>query len=118
MHRSSITHTVAQVKELLHAEPEELNVSQLKQKHQSLVGKTELFAKLDEEIQTMIEEDGLEDEVEQVDLVQEQIELTIINLDSTLSKVNLRAHKSSKPTSGHERTTEPHSSPPGERMST
>ena len=117
-HRSSVTRMITQVEELLRAEPEELNVSQLKQKRQALVGKTELLTKLDEEILTTIEEDGLEDEVEQADLVRERIELTIINLDSALNEVSLRTHKSPKPTNGHERTTESHSSPPGEHTST
>ena len=45
-HCSSVTCMIMQVEELLHAEPEELNVSQLKQKCQALVGKTELLTKL------------------------------------------------------------------------
>ena len=93
---------ITQVEELLHAEPGELNISQLKQKRQALVGKTELLTKLDEEIQATIEDD-LEDEVEQADLVRERIELTIINLDSTLNEFNSRVKK---PETGHECTTE------------
>ena len=102
-YRSSVTRMITQVEELLRAEPGELNVSQLKQKRQALVGKTELLTKLDEEIQATIEEDGLEDEVEQADLVRERIELTIINLDSALSEFNSRVKK---PATGHERITE------------
>ena len=105
-HRSSVTRMITQVEELLRAEPGELNVSQLKQKRQALMGKTELLAKLDEEIQAAIEEDSLEDEVKQADLVRERIELTIIAMDGALSGISSRAPKSSRVTSEHGHTAE------------
>ena len=45
---------ITQVEELLHAEPGELNIFQLKQKRQALVGKTELLTKLDEEFKQQL----------------------------------------------------------------
>ena len=60
-----------QVEELLLAEHEDLDVPQLNQKCQMLVGKAELLTKLDEEIQPNFGEYGLENEVEQSDSVRE-----------------------------------------------
>ena len=52
----------------------------------------DLLAKLDEEIQTLIEEHGLEDENGQADLVQERIDLAIIKLD-TVNPIILKSFK-------------------------
>ena len=52
----------------------------------ALQTKTELLNKLDEEIVEMVPEDGLK-EVEQANIVREQIELAIIDLDSTLDGI-------------------------------
>ena len=89
-HRSSATRVITQVNELLRVE---LNETIISQKRKALLGKADLLAKLDEEIQTLIEEDGLEDEIGQADLVQERIDLAIIKLDSSLSKFKPQVHE-------------------------
>ena len=85
-HRASVTRMVDQVQEMLSSE-EGLNVAKLKQKRRALQTKTELLNKLDEEIVEMVPEDGLEEEVEQADIVRERIELAIIDLDSALDGI-------------------------------
>ena len=82
-HRASITHMIDQVQEMLSSE-EGLNAAKLKQRKQALQAKTELLNKLDEEIVEMVPEDGLDEEVEQADLVRERIELAIIELNGAL----------------------------------
>lgn len=47
------------------------NVPKLKQKRQVLQLKTELLNKLDEEIVELVEEEGLDREIEQADIVRE-----------------------------------------------
>ena len=84
-HRASVTRMVDQVQEMLSSEGG-LNVAKLKQKRRALQTKTELLNKLDEEIVEMVPEDGLK-EVEQANIVREQIELAIIDLDSTLDGI-------------------------------
>lgn len=71
---------IAAVEDLLAAD-EELDIPKLKQKEQTLEGKTELLSKLDEEIMEMIGEDELDDEVGQNDEIRERIELAVIKLD-------------------------------------
>ena len=85
-HRASVTRMIAQAQEMLRGPVEELNVPKLKQKRQALQVKTELLNKLDEEIVEIVDEDGLDDEVEQADVVRERIELAIIDLDSALDE--------------------------------
>ena len=51
---------ITQVDELLREELNETIISQLQQKRKALLRKADLLDKLDEEIQTLIEEDGLE----------------------------------------------------------
>ena len=89
-HRSSVIRVITQVDELLREELNETIISQLQQKRKALLGKADLLTKLDEEIQTLIEEDGLEDEIRQV---QERIDLAIIKLDSSLSKFKPQVHE-------------------------
>ena len=78
-HQASVTRMIDQVQEMLSSE-EGLNAAKLKQRKQALQAKTELLNKLDEEI-VMVPEDGLDEEVEQADLVRERIELAIIDLN-------------------------------------
>ena len=83
-HRASVTRMIDQVREMLSSE-EGLNAAKLKQRKQALQAKTELLNdKLDEEIVEMVPEDGLDEEVEQADLVRERIELAIIELNGAL----------------------------------
>ena len=68
-HRASVTRMIAQAREMLQGSSEELNenIPKLKQKRQALQLKTELLNKLDEEIVELVEEEGLDGEIEQAD---------------------------------------------------
>ena len=59
---------IDQVQEML-SSGEGLNAAKLKHRKPALQAKTELLNKLDEEIVEMVPEDGLDEEVEQADLV-------------------------------------------------
>ena len=94
-HRASVTRMITQSKEMLGSG----EAAKLKQKKQTLQLKSELLLKLDAEIVEMVEEDGLDEEVEQADVVQERIELAIIDLDSALDRA--MATKVYKPSASH-----------------
>ncbi len=70
-HQASVTRMMAQAQEMLRESSGEMDVPNLKQKRQALQAKAELLSKLDEESVEMVEEDGLNGEVEQADIVRE-----------------------------------------------
>jgi hypothetical protein len=100
-HRASVTRMISQSKEMLDS-GEELNAAKLKQKRQALQQKSELLLKLDAEIVEIIEEDGLDEEIEQADIVRERIELAIVDLDSALDAA---ATKTREPSATHTATS-------------
>ena len=112
-HRASVTRMIDQVQEML-SSGEGLNAAKLKQRKQALQAKTELLNKLDEEIVEMVPEDGLDEEVEQADLVRERIELAIIELNGALYGTGTKSRRRS-PTHSEsderERSEEPPANP-------
>lgn len=83
-HRASVTRMIAQAQELLTAEGA-LDFPKLRHKRYGLAAKAELPSKPDDEIVEAVHENKLDGEVEGADLVRENIELTIIDLDSALA---------------------------------
>ena len=112
-HRASVTRMIDQVQEML-SSGEGLNAAKSKQRKQALQAKTELLNKLDEEIVKMVPEDGLDEEVEQADIVRERIELAIIELNGALDGTGTKSRRRS-PTHSEsderERSEEPPANP-------
>ena len=104
---------IDQVQEML-SSGEGLNAAKLRQKKQALQAKTELLNKLDGEIVEMVPEEGIDEEIEQADAVQEWIELAIINLNGALDGTGTKPRRSS-PTHSEsderERSEEPLANP-------
>ena len=79
-HRASVTRLLSQLEEAI----ETGDARRLKQLKQSLTDKSNVLAKLDDELIELVEEEQLEAEVEQADLIKEKISLAIISIEDTL----------------------------------
>ena len=60
----------------------------LRQHKMTLAEKLEVLLRLDGEIIEVVEEDGLDEEVEQADVFRERIGLCILDIDCTLTQAN------------------------------
>lgn len=84
-HKSSVTRIITQVKETL--EVADWNAAKLKQHLQLLTGKQDIPNKLDVEILEALEtEDKITGEIELVGIFNENVTMTIINLETTLGE--------------------------------
>ena len=75
-----------------------MNIAKLWQQRQSIEGKVQILAKLDEEILDLVEEDGLEAEIEQADIVKEKLTLCIIDIDQAIELAEARRTGTDTPT--------------------
>ena len=84
-HKSSVNRIIAQVKETLEAD--DWNAAKLKQHLQLLKGKQDILNKLDAEILEGLEtEDEITGEIEQADIFNENVAMTIIDLETALGE--------------------------------
>ena len=79
-HRGSVTRTLRQLEEALMS----TDVNKLKQLRQSLMEKSSILAKLNEELIELVEEEQLEAEIEQADVIMDDINLAVISIDEAL----------------------------------
>ena len=82
-HRGQVTRIIGEVQGNLGSEGGP-NVPKLRLQRKSLMDKKELLSRLDEELTDLVELDELEREIEQIDLVREKIEITVLDIDLVL----------------------------------
>lgn len=84
-HRGSVTRIIGQLQTTLALES--ADTRKLKQLKQSLIEKSGILAKLDEDLSETVEDEQLEAEIEQADQIREEISLAVINIEESLAAI-------------------------------
>ena len=83
-HRSSVTRLIGQVDEAIDSK----DVRRMRQLKQSLTDKSNVLAKLDDELIELVGEEELETEVEQADLIREKICFAVVSIEDVVAQEN------------------------------